>query len=99
MRADESFEAGDRNKRKTHGVHVRLVGSRFGHGRGYGLAHIGTDLRKCGEQSSSIADAGDPELNQILVGEISQNSIVHTFPEEVFKKVLAPFCFENGFKL
>jgi hypothetical protein len=56
-------------------------------------------MRKCGEQAPAIADARDPELDQILVSEISQYSIVHTFPEEVFKKVLAPFCFENGFKL
>jgi len=63
------------------------------------MSYVRTHLSKCGEQSSSIADAGNPKLNQILVGEISQNSIVHTFPEEIFKKVLPLFCFENSFKL
>jgi hypothetical protein len=63
------------------------------------VRHVGTHLSKCGKQPPAIANAGDPEFNQVFIGEISQNSIVHTFPEEIFKKVLSPFCFENGFKL
>jgi hypothetical protein len=71
----------------------------MGHQRGNSIAHLGSDKRKRGEQSSSIADARDPKFYQILISEIPQNSIIHAFLEEVFQKVLAPFRFENGFKL
>ena len=71
----------------------------MGHQRGGGTGHIRSDKRECGEQAPAIPDARDPEFDQILVGEISQNGIVNAFPEEIFKKVLTPFRFENGFKL
>ncbi len=63
------------------------------------MGHVGTHLRKCSKQTPAIAYTRDPELDQIFIGEISENSIVHTFPEKIFKEVLAPFRFENGFKL
>ena len=56
-------------------------------------------MGKCGQQPPAITNAGDPEFNQVFIGEISKNSIVDAFPKEIFKEVLAPFCFENGFKL
>lgn len=63
------------------------------------MGHVGTHLRKCRKQTPAIADAGDPKLDQVFIGEISENSIVYTFPEKIFKEVLAPFRFENGLKL
>jgi len=63
------------------------------------VSHVGTHLGKCGQQPPAITNAGDPEFNQVFIGEISKNSIVDAFPKEIFKEVLAPFCLENGFKL